>query len=246
MNGVKKQHYGGEFSLVYTATSNLTFTLLGTLSEAKYTNNPDAILTYENASDVMTKDSEHNLPLLVIADGMRVNGTPLTAFSIGADYNVRGWFFGINLNYYDRVYCDFSEYRRLTKSLTAYSPTVNSEGNYEYGVTRAELKENGGLLLDANGELVSAYSAKQEKFDGGFMLDASIGRFIRLKHGKTISINLSLQNITNNTNLRTGGYEQNRDDKYSTGESRPYVFSKNSKYYYANPFNAFLNIGYKF
>ena len=66
------------------------------------------------------------------------------------------------------------------------------------------------------------------------------------KKGKSLSINLSAQNITNNRNLRTGGYEQNRDDLYQTGVARAYRFSKNSKYYYANAFNAFLNIGFKF
>ena len=78
------------------------------------------------------------------------------------------------------------------------------------------------------------------------MLDASIGRFIRLSHGRSLSINLSLQNVLNNKDLRTGGYEQNRDDYYETGEQRTYQFSKNPKYYYANAFNFFLNVGFKF
>ena len=54
--------------------------------------------------------------------------------------------------------------------------------------------------------------------------------------------------------MRTGGYEQNRDDNYykesggsyQKGEAKAYKFSKNSKYYYANAINAFLNIGFKF
>ena len=40
--------------------------------------------------------------------------------------------------------------------------------------------------------------------------------------------------------------EQNRDDNYKDGDARVYKFSKNSKYFYAFPFNAFLNIGYRF
>ena len=56
----------------------------------------------------------------------------------------------------------------------------------------------------------------------------------------------SLTNILNNTDLRTGGFEQNRDDNYKDGDARVYKFSKNSKYFYAFPFNAFLNIGYRF
>ena len=78
------------------------------------------------------------------------------------------------------------------------------------------------------------------------MLDASIGKSIRLKHGRTLSLNLQLQNLLNNTDYRTGGYEQNRDDFYNTGVAKAYRFSKNSKYYYANAINAFLNVGFKF
>jgi len=246
MNGIKKQHYGAELAMRYNLTSNLYFTFLGTVSDAKYTNNPDATLTYSSAAEVTTYDSEHKMPLKVIADGMRVGGTPLTALSLGANYSYNGWFFGVNLNYYDRVYVGFSQSRRLTKNLTAYSPTVDANGNYVYGVEKSTLKSRGGLLLDTDGNMVDAYAAKQEKFDGGFMLDCSIGRYIRLKHGRTMSINLSVQNLTNNTNLRTGGYEQNRADTYATGVERAYVFSKNSKYYYANPINVFFNVNYRF
>ena len=123
-----------------------------------------------------------------------------------------------------------------------------------YEVTKDQLKETGGLLYDSSGRLVKAYAAHQEKFDGGFMIDASIGKFIRFRHSKSLSINLSINNITNNPDLRTGGYEQNRDDYYysesngvyTKGEGKAYRFSKNSKYYYANSFNAFLNLGFKF
>ena len=94
--------------------------------------------------------------------------------------------------------------------------------------------------------MVETHYAKQEKAKGGFMLDASIGKYIRLKKGKSLSINLTVQNITNNRNLKTGGYEQNRSDYYTTGEARNYVFSRNAKYYYANAINGFLNIGFKF
>ena len=80
------------------------------------------------------------------------------------------------------------------------------------------------------------------------MLDLSIGRYVRLRGGKSLSINLSLNNVTNNRDLRTGGYEMNRDDYYNNSQhqQRAYSFSRNSKYYYANAFNAFLNVGFRF
>ncbi len=252
MTGVDREHYGVEAAFKYQVTSNFAINLIGTYGEAKYVNNPLAQVTYEgmNAATIKKLNVWSNpvtgdaMPLHVLADGMRESGTPLGVVSLGFDYNVNGWFFSANLNYYDRVYIDFSEYRRLSNIVKKHVST--STDKLTFDVTQAELKQDGGVLYDYEGNVVKTYAAHQEKAKGGFMLDASIGRYIRLKHGKSLSINLSVQNITNNRNLKTGGYEQNRDDNYSSGEDRPYVFSKNSKYYYANAINGFLNIGFKF
>lgn len=255
MTGVDRQHYGLEAALVYQLTSKLSLNFIGTVSEARYVNNPYAQLSYQgmDASTVAGLNVWSNpvtgeaMPMRVIADGMRVSGTPLTALSVGAEYNVSGWIFGLNLNYYDRVYVGYSQYRRLSNVLNNHvASSYDVNGNLVYDVTSADLDTNGGILFDPDGNPVKACSPKQEKFDGGFMLDASIVRFIRLNKGRQLTLSLSVQNILNNRDMRTGGYEQNRGDVYNTGEARAYVFSKNSKYYYANAINAFLNVSYRF
>ena len=267
MNGIDKEHYGLEAALEYQVNGNLSFSLVGTISDAKYTNNPYAQISYEGLQAYQIKKlntcqnpvTGENMPLKVIADGMRVSGTPLTAVSLGANYNTNGWFLEANLNYYDRVYVGFSQYRRLNSTYKTAgnfftASSVDANGNQVFDVTKAELKEKGGILFDKEGNEVKSYAAHQEDFDGGFMLDLSIGKFIYLSKGKSLSLNLSLNNVTNNTNMRTGGYEQNRDDNYykenggeaSKGEGKAYKFSKNSKYYYANAFNFFFNVGFKF
>ena len=82
-----------------------------------------------------------NMPLRVIADGMRVNGTPLTAVSLAANYNTNGWFFELALNYYDRVYVGFSQYNRLSNVLASYTPNgVDVNGNDTYLPTNQELE----------------------------------------------------------------------------------------------------------
>ena len=81
--------------------------------------------------------------------------------------------------------------------------------------------------------------------NGGFMLDASIGKLIRLKKGQ-LSINLTLTNILNNRDICTGGYEQSRDNLTSSGNSRGYVFSMNPKKFYAYGTNGMLNFTYRF
>ena len=257
MTGINKRHYGLEGALVYQVNGNLSFNVLGTLSDARYTNDPLAQVNYEGMD--ATTNAELNewtnpvtgeqMPLRVIANGVKVGSTPLVAASIGANYNVGGWFFEMNLNYYNCVYVGYSAYRRLGNVLSSYVSTGrNDDGSWGFAQENINqtLAEDGGVVYDPEGNILKTFSPRQEKYNAGFMLDASIGKYIRLNNGKSISVNLSLQNITNNTNLRTGGFEQNRDDLYSTGVARTYKFSKNSKYYYANAFNAFLNVNYKF
>jgi hypothetical protein len=83
------------------------------------------------------------------------------------------------------------------------------------------------------------------------MLDLSIGKSIRMKKGQ-LSINLSLTNLLNNTDICTGGYEQSRSNysvSSTTGEvgsARFYKFDKNPKKYYTYGINGMLNIGYRF
>lgn len=259
MSKIGKQHYGVEAAFNYQFTSAFSAHLIGTWSEAEYTNNPYAQLNsegmdYDDNKKLNTWKSPkgEELPLRVIAKGLHEGSTPLTAITLGFNYNVNSWFFEANVNYYDRVYLEFSQYRRLTNIVGNYeASSIDAEGRLVYDVSKKELDENGGILWRQDGTIRKMFAAKQEKFDGGFMLDASIGRYIRLKNSRTMSINLSLQNMTNNTNMRTGGYEQNRDDYYygiddSKGLAKSYKFSKNAKYYYANALNAFLNVNFRF
>lgn len=261
MNGVNKLHYGVEGALSYSVTSKLSFNGLASIGEAKYTSNPNAQLFSENNSSVykawenpVTGEYMQNK---IFADGIHVSGTPLTALSLGAHYNTNGWFLELDLNYYDRSYLGFSAYRRMGYVLqqsTSKAIIAGDNGKFPplTDDIKKELEDNGGIFYNADGSIFKVQTTKQEELHGGFMLDASIGKFIRLRNGKAVSINLSLQNITNRTDIKTGGYEQSRSDFYTTnsgedkGNDKTYKFSKNPKYFYANPFNAFLNINYRF
>lgn len=155
---------------------------------------------------------------VALVKNMRENGTPLTATSIKLSYHQGGWFIDLAGNWYDRIYLSYSPYYR-------YQSSLNKIGSFD----------------EAGNPIVSP----QDKGHGGWMMDGSIGRSIYLKHG-SLSINLMVTNILNNTHLVTGGYEQSRSDYTSTGNSRLYRFSKNPKKYYAYGTNGMLNIAYKF
>ncbi|MBR4528435.1 MAG: TonB-dependent receptor [Bacteroidaceae bacterium] len=261
MTGIQKQYMGVEAAVTIKLYRNLKLNLLGTLMDAKYVNNPNAQLAYEGSdyetiTSINTWTNEvtgENRPLQVFMKDVKENSTPLTAASIGLSYNINGWYFDVNLNYYDRVYVGASSYRRLGNAVEAgmsgFASNI-SDINVNTGTIKTawdyareqSASGSGAYVYDAQtGEILSGYGPSQEKFDGGFMLDASIGKSLNLSRGKRLNLNLAVQNMTNNRNMRTGGYEQNRADR-----SYDYQFSKNSYYYYANAINAFLNIGLRF
>ena len=151
----------------------------------------------------------------ILNKNMRESGTPLTAGSIGLSFHQNGWYIDLNANYYDRIYL-------------SYAPNLRYEGRPD-------------LIYDNEG---NSMPRPQQKGHGGWMLDGSIGKSIRLKKG-TLSFNLMVTNILNNQNIVTGGYEQSRSD-YSNGNERTFLFSKNPKKYYVFGTNGMFQVSYRF
>ena len=237
LTDMKKEYYGVEAGVKFKVTSAFDVKLLGTISDAKIINN--AKLAYmESVSGAMhgddygTEGDTNTNWDRVYNKGMRDNGTPLTAASLGVNYHQNGWFLSLNCNYYDRIYLSYSPNYRYRKSID----------------NRKQIMSQRGIeIMDENNEPRES-ALSQAKGHGGFMLDGSIGRSIYLKHG-SLSINLSLTNILNNRNIVTGGFEQSRSD-YSGDKdnvkSRAYAFSKNPYKFYAFGTNGMLNLTYKF
>lgn len=177
---------------------------------------------YKNNADVryMLSNNGKYQDDVVLSKDMRESGTPLTAGSIDLSYHSGGWYIDLIGNYYDRIYL-------------SYTPVTRYESQFP-------------MSLAGDGTRDVSTCPDQAKGKGGFMLDASIGRSIYLKRG-SLSINLMLTNILNNTKICTGGYEQSRRDVDAQGESiRTYSFLNNPKKFYANGINGMLIVSYKF
>jgi len=160
---------------------------------------------------------------IVMNKGMREAGTPLTAGSLILSYHQGGWYIDLNGNYYDRIYL-------------YYSPSYLYQGTL---ITMGSIDNDGNLIVP-----------DQPKGKGGFMLDGSIGKSIRIGHN-SLSINLMVTNILNNRKIVTGGYAQSRSDYTvkddgTLNNTRTYKFSQNPKKYYVWGTNAMLNLAYKF
>lgn len=210
ITGGKKAYYGAEAAVKFKVNPAFDVKLIGTLSEAKNTN--DANVRYLNSTQGVYQSD------VLLNKNMRESGTPLTATSVILSYHKKGWYIDLSGNYYDRIYLGYSPYYRY-KSI---------------GEKRGNVDEHGNVLR-----------VDQQRGKGGFMLDGSIGKSIYLKKG-SLSINLMITNILNNTNIVTGGYEQSRSDFTASGNARAYKFSRNPKKYYAYGTNGMLNISYRF
>ena len=252
MSGVEKKHYGIEAALVLQINSHLSLNLMGTINDARYANNANAQQTPESANanelkriNTCTIDELGvSMPLQVMTKGLRVSGTPLTAASLGVRYNINGWYFSANLNYYDRIYIGFSQYQRLNRVLAETARITREVNNNGDIVIR--IPQTGGVYIDPETNEYTFYKPKQEKFKGNFLLDVSVGHSFRLDRNKTLNVNLSVNNVLNNRNMKTGGFEQNRGNMNSDGNEKVYDFLNNPKYFYANAINAFLNVTLRF
>jgi hypothetical protein len=149
---------------------------------------------------------------------LKINSGPQLAANVTVDFFNNLWFADITLNYYDNNYLDFAPNRF----------TANNQSKLK---AYPELYEKLG---------------KQEKLQGGFMLDASIGKLIYLKNRNSLNLNLSVSNLLNNTSMVSGGYQQARMP-ITSGEINPKAGDwYANKYYYAWGVNLFFHVGYKF
>lgn len=149
-----------------------------------------------------------------------------------------------------------------SKAQTAYMKNIHENGTPLSAHSLGLSFHQGGWYIDLAGNYydriylsTSVYHRYEENCHGqyidqsegkgGFMLDGSIGKSIYLKRG-SLSINLMVSNILNNTKICTGGFDQSRSNTSSSGNIRGYNFTANPKKFYAYGINGMLNVTYKF
>ena len=207
--------------------------------------------------------------------GLKVNNGPQLNSSLKLSFfHPKMWFADITVSYFDWNYLGYSPSRRMMGLYTGTRADGTSQngwyGNVGDGTTQngsydaRNLDENGNIIFDkANGYsgLKYPYSLldQQEKLTdpkwyNRILVDISVGKLIYLKNRQSLSINLSVTNVTNNTHFKTGGYQQARvprqtiqgADDSNNSRIATNVWKYPSKYYYAWGTNFFLTCTYKF
>ncbi len=240
MSGIDKRYMGVELGVSVPIAWGLSLQGAVSYGDYVYTSNPKFTQMIDNsATDVV-----HSV---VNWKGMKVESTPQTAINVGLNFRgPNNWYATVDFNYYDRLYLSMNPMYR-TQYLENELKRIYDWNNLETGRQKAYVV---GVIdeIRAQEELGSAYT-----------LSASIGKNFRIKYKYTLGFSLQVNNILNCQTIRTGGYEQMRLNKLSDpiifpdadGQmqiiQKPTTYSRfDSKYFYMNGINYYLNIYFRF
>ena len=243
MTGIDQRHMGIELGVqVPLFVEGLSISGVLSWGEYIYTSNPHMVQTVDNSAEIIRdedvpywksqpvykiagyidgapvydKDADGNY----IIEGEKkhyVPSTPQLAAAIGLNYNINYWFFEVTGQYFAHSYLDMNPLYR----------TAFACGGGDGVITPEEVN----------------YMAAQEKFDPAFLLNLSIGKSWYIGRKYNIGFSLNVQNILNNKDVKTGGYEQTRLIS-SYEKDRYYRFDP--KYFYMYGANYMLNIYFRF
>ena len=240
MSGIDQRHMGIELGFkVPLPVQGLSVEGALSWGEYIYTSTPRMTQTVDNSAEVIVDnqpvpywsshpifqqtngeydyDTEGN-PVVAKTQKHYVPSTPQLAADLGLNYRTNSyWFFEIDAQYFANSYLDMNP------------------------LYRTELAVSGPDKIATPVEI--EYMAAQEKFDPVFLLNASVGKSWYIDRKYNFGFSLNVQNILNNKNVKTGGYEQTRliDSK---SMERYYRFD--SKYFYMQGLNYMLNLYFRF
>lgn len=211
MSGIHTSYKGVEIGMAYKITPSVTVSAAGTFSRYQYKNRPMGVRSYENGA-------ADDIAGILYLKNYYVGGTPQQAYNLGIDYNApKMWFFNLNASWLGDSYVDLSPIRH--EEMPELWTVCNSQSEID-----AKVKE----------------ITNQEKLKNAFVVNFSAGKVIYTKWG-SLNFNLSVNNLLNNRNIQTGGYQQGRFDytNYSTAKFP-------NKIYYAQGIRIFFNAGIRF
>lgn len=163
--------------------------------------------------------SEADITKTVYLKNFYVSGTPQECYTIGFNYAApHMWFFEVNGSWMNRSYIELSPVRH--ESIDDLWKIADSQEALQNKINEI---------------------TRQDKLNEALVINMSIGKVIYLSRSSSLNINLNLSNLLDNKNIQTGGYQQGRFD-YKNYDMSKYP----NKYYYAQGFKMYLNLGVRF
>ncbi len=188
----------------FGAEINITSEIIATAAFATGEFVYDSRPTVSIIQDNSTELLENNKT--VYFKNYKIGGIPQTAASIGLQYrSPKYWFVGANFNYFTDIYLDANPDRR-TAEVVANLVTTDPQV---------------GQILD------------QTKLDDDYTLNLFAGKSWRIKNKYYIRFNINVNNVLDNTDFKTGGFEQLRYDAADIDKFPPKIGYMLGRTYFA-------------
>lgn len=215
LQNVNTRYTGLEMAVEYKFNTMLSATAVAAIGQAFYTNNPNVTIHQENAIDSpVIKETAY-------LNNMYLGVGPQSAYSLGVNYRSKKyWYVNVNFNYLSRNYVDPAAPRRTTQAVEGI----------------AQGSDAWHAILDQE-ELQQVFTI--DLFGGKSFLLSKKMKF--LPRNTYLYLNVGINNLLDNKNIPTGGFENPRFD-YTGFDASKYA----SKYFYGFGRNYFINLSLKF
>ncbi|QEC69780.1 TonB-dependent receptor [Panacibacter ginsenosidivorans] len=213
LSNIDKLHFGGEFGFEAKVARNLTVNAAAAVGRYYYNSRQNAVVSLDNTAEILDKQT-------VYSENYRIAATPQEAYSLGFTYrSPKFWFLSLTGNYFDQMWLDFNPIRRTAAAVEGVDPKSTQ---WQEIIDQTRLK--------------AAYTVD---FFGGYSY--KISRTTQKLKPMYLVFNVGINNLLNNKNIVTGGYEQLRFD-FDTKDPNQFP----AKLYYAYGLNYFASVTLRF
>jgi len=185
ISNIDTRYVGLELGTEVTLGKGFTANAAVSLGDYYFNSRQHEIITSDNSPTVLANNT-------IYSKNFYVSGSPQNSATVGINYRAKKfWYLGVNGNYFDKRYTDFNRSRRTVE---------------------------GVALLTADDPRRAAI-IEQEKLGSAFTLNLNGGKSWKVnnwikswKRQTFLVLNASINNVLNNTDFRTNGFEQLRFD----------------------------------
>ena len=220
LSGVDKLYIGTELAVEAQLTTRVVANAVASIGQYTYANNPDLYYFTDDFADL----GGFSYSGITYLKDYKLSSSPQKGYSFGIEYrDPKYWWAGASANYLADNYVDVSPSKRTDAFVQ------NEYGEVYPEITESSLRE----IL------------RQEKFSNEFMLNFNLGKSFRFGDYYAI-ISANVNNVLNNKNYRTGGFEQLRLADYRV-QNEPYnqtIFG--NRYWYDQGTSYFINFILRF
>ncbi|SMC32829.1 carboxypeptidase-like regulatory domain-containing protein [Moheibacter sediminis] len=222
--GVDKLHIGAEVALEAQLTTTLTLSAVASIGQFTYENSPD-YYQFSDSDALLDFGGRKNYGKAYLED-YKIAVGPQQGYSLGLEYRApQYWWLGVTGNYLAQNYMDIAMYKRTQGFIS--DPT------------------NPGFLFPNVNEETLRTLLKQNKFTDEFMLNVNAGKSFRFGQ-YNMGISLTVNNVLNNKNYVTSGFEQMRVGNYVEAQQEQSQRRFAPRMWYDQGISYFLNVYFRF